>query len=248
MGRKKAFTLIELLVVIAIIALLLAILLPTLSMVKEKARVVICKTNLKQYGLAGAMYVNENDDYLPNAYEWLYARLVNSCQWHDDSMDFDVNPETAGTLWPYLALKDIHVCPSFRGLAKKYGAEHSNHDANYSEIPISPQYSYVMNGYLGYGPHSEVPKLSQVRSPVDTFIFAEENTWLIPSWSTWSFNNNNLLGRGDPYTADRIVSCFATFHNMKGGDRNSGNSNAVFLDGSVQTVDYKETFERGWPR
>ena len=73
MGTAKAFTLIELLVVIAIIALLLSILNPALTSVKEQAQFIICKTNLKNYGLAGAMYIQNNNESFPNSYTWLHA-------------------------------------------------------------------------------------------------------------------------------------------------------------------------------
>ena len=62
---KKAFTLIELLVVIAIIALLLAILVPSLGLAKEQARRIICKNHLKQIGLSLKIYAEENDGKLP---------------------------------------------------------------------------------------------------------------------------------------------------------------------------------------
>jgi prepilin-type N-terminal cleavage/methylation domain-containing protein len=65
--KKRAFTLIELLVVIAIIALLLAILLPSLSKVKQIARDVVCRTNLKQWSLIWAMYTNEHNGKFPHS-------------------------------------------------------------------------------------------------------------------------------------------------------------------------------------
>jgi len=53
---SHGFTLIELLVVVSIIALLIAILLPSLNQARESARRVVCGTNLKQIGYAISMY------------------------------------------------------------------------------------------------------------------------------------------------------------------------------------------------
>jgi len=62
---SRAFTLIELLVVIAIIALLLAIIMPSLNKVKDKAKDIMCRTNLKSMQLATILYTDTYDGKMP---------------------------------------------------------------------------------------------------------------------------------------------------------------------------------------
>ncbi|HOW71983.1 MAG TPA: prepilin-type N-terminal cleavage/methylation domain-containing protein [Phycisphaerae bacterium] len=65
MNRSRAFTLIEVLVVVAIIALLLAILMPSLSRVRQQSISATCLSSHHQIGVALTMYANRNRGYLP---------------------------------------------------------------------------------------------------------------------------------------------------------------------------------------
>ncbi len=64
--RSEAFTLVELLVVISIIAVLMAILMPSLRRAREQARIVVCQTNLRQIGQAMHMYAPDYNDKFPD--------------------------------------------------------------------------------------------------------------------------------------------------------------------------------------
>jgi len=62
--KQSAFTLIELLVVVAIIALLIAILLPSLARARELSKTSVCLANLHGLGVGTATYLADNDGLL----------------------------------------------------------------------------------------------------------------------------------------------------------------------------------------
>jgi len=114
-NNKKAFTLVELLVVISIIALLLAILMPSLQKARAQAKQVLCSSNLKQIFMGMTFYAEDNNGYLPAV-----ARGPWPGDYPDPAID-GVNPLCWSTLYPdYLDDTKVFTCPAskYHGVGK----------------------------------------------------------------------------------------------------------------------------------
>jgi prepilin-type N-terminal cleavage/methylation domain-containing protein/prepilin-type processing-associated H-X9-DG protein len=247
---KRGFSLVELLVVISVISILIGILLPAVSRVKEATRATACASNLHQYAMAGRMYIVDNAGCFPSPHSLLHDDFSNpakgppQCQWHNARISFD------GLLWTYLREKDVHLCPTFAKVAKIYGSQHFMHVAS---IPVVPQYSYSQNAYLGDGPYGVCKMETQVKRPSGVFYFSEENMWPIGGLSTAELNNNHLIVRYPPYRPRDYSDCFATYHNVLGTRSTKGSGNVAFLDGHVEPIRAKDqqdsgVFKVAWPK
>lgn len=152
--HRHGFTLIELLVVIAIIAILAGILFPVFSQARESARQAMCASNMRQIGMAMAMYSQDYDETHVPAFSIGSpgANFSNSQPWigYDnnnvarDDTEFTgsvlqpaVNPVHPGGLDPYIRNHQLIRCPSMPGswqTALAVNGFSTQHDSEYYSV------------------------------------------------------------------------------------------------------------------
>jgi prepilin-type N-terminal cleavage/methylation domain-containing protein len=120
---KRAFTLVELLVVIAVIAILAALLLPALSRAKEQAYTVVCKSNLRQLGIALANYTSDFGAY-PFYGEFASGPGRTHNYWQELLQPY------SGATWDLDLFKGranassrLHLCPGYARLEPIYNPQ-----------------------------------------------------------------------------------------------------------------------------
>ena len=247
MAKRKGFTLIELLVVIAIIALLMSILMPALARVRSAAKAVVCQANLKQFGLAFAMYTSNNNGFF-NAGWWPQGLGGKSHQWTHDIL-------------PYYGDIKLLLCP----MANKFkGAPDSVYGGtfgawSYSGPGLYAEGFFPEDGY-GDGSYGINEFVSNARIP-NRIGFGDESEW----WRTCNVRGaervplllDSAWAGGFPKSGKQtppdwnytdVGAVGLSFIRLHCRDRHTGYVNSLFMDFSARKVGLKELWTFEWCR
>ena len=232
---KRGFTLIELLVVIAIIAVLLAILMPAMRKIKEIARETACKSNLKNIGLAVAMYLDDYERKIP------HTQSSNQFLWYQSDGTTPRKAGSSGTYWgtyyyEYLKNTKIFGCPSL------IRAERLIYDAGDDPSEIIQHAAFGLNHHE----RARGRNTNDIYRPSE-FIYCLDHAEPRPDGGTSDCLHNNNNPGGMNLTSyrqggSRSYSYRQIFrHNIRRADdyRTDGRLNILWLDGHV--TDLEET-------
>jgi prepilin-type N-terminal cleavage/methylation domain-containing protein/prepilin-type processing-associated H-X9-DG protein len=114
--ENKGFTLIELLVVIAIITVLAAMLFPVFAKSRERALRTACSSNLKQIGVACALYIDDNDEHMPDRRDLKKSLPGGFRPWNTWPPSDPRCGWAAIVLDPYIRNRGVWICPSVASL------------------------------------------------------------------------------------------------------------------------------------
>ena len=263
-ANPPGFTLIELLVVIAIIALLMAILVPTLSRVRKQAQAMVCRAKLRQWGAALAIYTQDNEGRFPcnaggSAGEWLLRGALLSVT--------NTDPNVAQNSFHHFQTKDIILCPTATRARPLDGVSTSSSGSVPTTFDIRPS---VRKGTVG----REFPAWIMYR-PAPLFVgsygvngelfriggFGSPGAWTRRGWlgcdilSLRGKSNIPVLldsgaPSGTPFSAGIappfLTSFDAAMFMPFCVDRHDGYVNGLFLDWSVRKLGLKELWKLQW--
>lgn len=221
--RRAAVSLVEVLVVISMILLLLAILIPSLGEARHKARRVLCKNNLKQWGNAAVLFVAKSGGYLPTEGNYFPSGIQKDGTWYNEL------PPLVG-LPKYRDVERIEdKIKEFPGLST-WICPSKNQTRQFKSSSGKNQFHYGMNRVLdGVGtesnPSEEVPGFLDTEKPVPMHRYARKPLTVFLFDIAANSPNGGPREVATSYQRDFSGNPMGRFH----GDY----ANVLFIDGSA---------------
>ena len=235
--KKLGFTLIELLVVIAIIALLMGILMPALSRVKEAARRAVCSSQVRQIGTGMTGYTSDNDNRMPiynsdidqtNPYSLIHSYAL----YRSESKFVDASgkpiPMKLAVLYEYNYIADpkVFYCPS--NIEPLYKFESYDNPKPWGTLPQN------FNTLDGEG-HNQWVRMGYTYLPIDPRMPIDSANRM-PAETAHTID---MLDSRIPYMTDIIRHKYQLSHQRQGNYA----VNALFKDGHVELCNNQRVFD-----
>jgi len=215
------FTLIELLVVISIIGLLLSILVPALTHVNDQARAVVCQARVRQWGLAWAMYLDDNNRRFPQYLGYTWMKKLREYYANDAALLYcptTTRTRTEGAPIRYAVIEDEN--------GNRYG-------------------SYALNEWIydsdhrdedNYWRHSNYSGLSDIPVMADASWRSDGQPYETDDPPDYEGQPRTSVGSGGD---EMRIFCI---------NRHNGGTNFLFMDWSVRKVSLKRLWNLKWHR
>lgn len=240
--RRRGFTIIELLVVVGVVAVLMAILLPSLATGRDRARGVQCLSNLRQLGLAQTMYAGDfKGRVIPAAYT--SARIVGDgppIYWWGGLDESGVD-HTRGFVWPYLQSElragGLFECPNQPwGSYEPQGQENAvTSTYGYNGYYLSPAYTPGWAAQIGGRPWQTLERIAGASTVIS---FADA----LLVWDGQYVSNNVLIDPPRIYAGNHR---WETNPHPTQSFRHAGASSSVFVDGHAAAL--RARVPLAWP-
>lgn len=200
--NRNAFTLIELLVVIAIIAILLAILIPSLQSARQQATAIRCISNMKTLTLAWLIYKDDYDARMVGGHvgekrNSILVDWVDSPSSAQAGLDEKKAACKRGLLWSYAKLIDVYRCP---GDLRKMNPPHWA----FRSYSISGN-MYGEERFSGWTGRA-LRLYTEIKHPADRYVFVEEIDPRGYNMGSWVIN---------PPTSRSWIDPLAIWHNKQ---------------------------------